>query len=169
MHERKKQRLPRFDYSAPGAYFVTICVKNMQCRLGEICKGNMVLNEIGEIVKKQWNWLFKQYCYTQIDEFTVMPNHLHGIIHIVGNGRDSSLQVSKVKSIPELVGAFKTTSSKTIHLVGHSDFRWQKSYYERVVRDEKELHLIREYINNNPISWELEKSDSNMKGIIRNM
>jgi len=164
MRERKKQRLPGFDYSAPGAYFVTICVHGMQYRFGEIVDSNMVLNEAGEIVIKQWNWLFEQYHYLLIDEFIVMPNHIHGVIRVVGNGRDRSLQVSKVKSIPELIGAFKTTSSKMIHFAGYFDFRWQKSYYERVVRDERELHLIREYITNNPLSWELDKTDPDING-----
>ena len=164
MKERKKQRLVEFDYAMHGAYFVTICVQDMQCRFGKIIDGSMVLNEAGEIVKEQWNWLFDQYHYLQIDEFIVMPNHLHGIIHVVGNGRDRSLQICKAKSIPELVGAFKTTSSKMTHLAGHTDFKWQKSFYDRVVRDEKELHLIREYITNNPLSWELDKNNSDING-----
>ena len=84
-----------------------------------------------------------------------MPNHFHGIITIVGTGRDLSLQ-PKTKSLSELVGAFKTTSSKRIHQLGMPSFQWQRSFYERIVCNDDELRRIREYIQTNPLRWELD-------------
>ncbi|HNV57101.1 MAG: hypothetical protein GYA67_05740 [Smithella sp.] len=179
MKDRKKQRLPGFNYSTDGAYFVTICVQNMQYCFGNVENETMALNQTGKIVDHQWNWIFEQYAYVHRDEFVVMPNHVHGILHIaenglatrtggrnldVGNGRDRSLQAQKIKTISELIGAFKTTSSKMIHLAGQTDFKWQKSYYDRVLRNERELHLTREYIVNNPKAWELDKNNPDING-----
>ena len=164
MKDRKKQRLSQYDYSAPGAYFITVCVQDMQCRFGKVRDGVMTLNESGKIVNNQWNWMLEQYPYIDRDEFVIMPNHVHGILQIVGNGRDRSLRVQKTKTISELIGAFKTTSSKIIHLAGQLDFKWQKFFYDHIIRDEKELHIIREYIVNNPMSWELDKSNPDVNG-----
>ncbi|MFH1782754.1 MAG: transposase [Candidatus Omnitrophota bacterium] len=154
MEYRKHNRLPEYDYSQDGYYFVTICTHNRKEYLGRIENGNMILNEYGRIVEKQWIWLSEQYNYIQLDKFIVMPNHLHGILVIVGNGRDRSLQ--KIKSLSELIGAFKTTSSKSIHMAGLVDFHWQKSFFDHVIRNENELMRIQEYIVNNPKQWELD-------------
>ena len=96
-----------------------------------------------------------------------MPNHFHGVIVInnglrVGAGRDLPLQVGigKIKPLHELVGAFKTTSSKLIHQSGFGEFQWQRNYYEHVIRNESSLHRIREYIQNNPLQWELDVENS---------
>mgnify|MGYP000378727611 CR=1 FL=1 len=84
-----------------------------------------------------------------------MPNHLHGIVIInnyVGNGRDRSLPI-KIKPLPELIGAFKTTSSKLIHQLGYNFFQWQKSYYDHIIRNKKSLEKIRQYIRYNHLKW----------------
>jgi putative transposase len=81
-HHRHSIRLPEYDYTQPGAYFVTICVKNRDCLFGEIVNGEMRLNEYGEIVTEKWRWLAQQYPYVKLDEFIVMPNHFHGILWI---------------------------------------------------------------------------------------
>jgi REP element-mobilizing transposase RayT len=124
--------------------------------LGEIKKGKMALNKFGESVQKQWRWLGEQYVYVILYEFVVMPNHMHGILIInnVGNGRDRSLQI---KSLSSLIGAFKTTSSKLIHQNGLSEFKWQKSFYDHIIRNHKALRNMREYIRDNPANW---KNDS---------
>ena len=105
----------------------------------------------------------EQYTYVELDAYVIMPNHFHGIISIVGNGRDRSLQ--KIKPLPELVGAFKTTSSKLIHKAGFTEFRWQKSFYDHIIRNETSLLRIREYIANNSLQWHLdiENRDNNTK------
>ena len=158
LKERKLNRLAGFDYSNSGYYFVTICTKNRINYFGNIVDGQMMLNTYGQIVEHQWVWLQKQYKYVQLDEYIIMPNHLHGIVIIVGNGRDHSLQEkTKIKSLSELIGAFKTTSSKLIHKTGLKYFQWQKSFYDHIIRNEHSLFRIQEYIRNNPAKWALDR------------
>jgi len=132
MHTRKLNRLKEYDYSQTGFYFVTICTKNRIHYFGEINNGQIILNRIGEIVNRQWLWLAQQYPFVRLDQHIVMPNHVHGILildgELVGNGRDRSPPDSesnqKIKSLSELIGAFKTTSSKLIHESGLLEFKW---------------------------------------------
>ena len=160
MEARKRNRLAGYDYSQYGWYFVTVCTKGMQEWFGEVRNGEMVMDECGNAVAQQWQWLAVQYEYVELDEFVVMPNHFHGIIIIhnsnVGTGRDLSLQV-KVKPLSALIGAFKTTSSKLIHSLGYHDFAWQRSFYDHIIRGDEALEKIRVYIRNNPLNWDLEK------------
>ncbi len=81
-HERKKNRLTDYDYSTPGAYFITTCVQDRRCVLGEIHNGQMFLNALGKIVHGQWEWLHRQYDYLILDAFVVMPNHFHAVLVI---------------------------------------------------------------------------------------
>ncbi len=148
---RKKIRLPGYDYSNPGAYYVTMNVHNRVCVFGDVINRKMNLNEWGLIIEKQWEWLFKHYRYLKSDEYIIMPDHFHGIVNI---SYHISEDFEKIKPLPELIGAFKTTSSKLIHLSGNRDFRWQRSYYDRIIREDKELYYIRKYIRENPERWE---------------
>ena len=79
-HNRRSIRLMDYDYSQSGAYFVTICTRDRACVLGEISDGQPLPNELGEIVAETWRWLERHYEYVELDEWLVMPNHLHGII-----------------------------------------------------------------------------------------
>ena len=177
--ERKPNRLKGYDYSSDNLYFITSCVQNRICCFGKIVvvtgrdpSQQMILNEWGAIAENQWYWLSEQYPYVLLHAFIVMPNHIHGIIEInrnnVGTGRDPSLQQPKIKSLSELIGAYKTTVSKQIHLLERTDgsqcrdgsrpvpttFAWQRSFYEHIIRDEKSFETISDYILNNPINWE---------------
>jgi REP element-mobilizing transposase RayT len=158
-HTRKKMRLAGYDYTTPGAYFVTICVKGKRNSLGSIVASDgsvcpkIALNDYGKIVETQWKWLFGNYKHISMDEYVIMPDHFHGIILIVGNGRDRS---QHVKPLPQIIGAFKTTSSKFIHSAGGLSFQWQKSYYDRIIRDEREMQNIRQYVRNNPLRTHLD-------------
>jgi len=170
-------RLTNYDYSTPGAYFITVCVQDRRCVFGEIHQSQIYLNAGGKIVQNQWEWLHRQYDYLVLDSFVVMPNHFHAILVIGGNdrvrnGRDRSPRDTdsppgntdsphvKIKPVPELMGAFKTTSSKFIHQSGLLDFRWQKSYYDHIIRNERELHNIRRYIETNPARWAMDIENS---------
>jgi len=160
MNVRKLNRLKDYDYSHGGCYFVTICTKYRIDHFGEIVDGEMILNENGKIVNQQWLWIGEQYNYVFLDRFVIMPNHFHGILIIindVGNGRDRSLP--KIKSLSSLIGAFKTTSSKMIHQMGNNEFSWQKSFYDHIIRDEKDFYNIQEYIQNNPMQWEWDEEN----------
>ena len=81
-HHRRSIRLPGYDYSFPGVYFITICTQNRECLFGDVMDGNMVLNEWGMVVVESWQWLAIQYNYVKLDKWILMPNHLHGIIII---------------------------------------------------------------------------------------
>ncbi|OFY73626.1 MAG: hypothetical protein A2V46_03255 [Bacteroidetes bacterium RBG_19FT_COMBO_42_7] len=130
----------------------------------------MILNEWGTIAEKQWHWLCEQYPYVVLHAFVVMPNHIHGIIEI-NRSRIKSSDPIKIKSLSELIGAYKTTVSKQIHLLDRTDrsrpvptqhgpvpsFRWQRSFHEHIIRDEKTFKTISDYILNNPARWEQDK------------
>ena len=90
----------------------------------------MILNQNGLIAEKHWFWLSEQYSYLKLHAFVVMPNHIYGIIEIK---RDNQ----KIKSLSELMGAYKTTSSKQIHLSGNVSFNWQSSFHDHVIRHEQ--------------------------------
>ena len=182
LRNRKPNRMKGYDYSQDNLYFVTSCVQDRICCFGTVANGKMELNEYGKIAEEQWFWLGKQYPYIVLHEFVVMPNHIHGIIEInrsivginpvgtgrvvVGTGRDLSLQQQpiKIKSLSELMGAYKTTSSKKIHLLECRDrsrpvptFQWQRSFHDHIIRDDKSFETISNYILNNPAQWITDK------------
>ncbi|MEE9443604.1 MAG: transposase [candidate division Zixibacteria bacterium] len=107
--------------------------------------------------------------FIQLDEFCIMPNHVHGIIIINhGNSVATTLELSLHRQsqtdkqrrnnlLSKAIAAFKTTASKYIHKAGYADFAWKRSFHDHVIRDEKSLFEIREYIQNNPLKWELDK------------
>lgn len=109
----------------------------------------------------------EQYVYIYLEDFVVMPNHFHGIIKIinprdfvarvncmdVGIGRDLSLPSMKIKSLSELIGAFKTTSSKLIHQAGAKRFKWQRSFYDAIIWNLEKLYQVKWYIKQNPERW----------------
>jgi len=151
-------RLHGWDYSSPGWYFVTICVKNKECFLADFVGSKIVLNEYGKIVESRMKWLQNQYPYVDLDAFVVMPNHVHGLVKIIADsvvtGRDLSLPIrGKRKPLSDIIGVFKTTSSKAIHLAGFPNFFWQRSFYEKIVRSEQEANAVRQYIMENPSNW----------------
>ena len=82
LHKRRSIRVPGYDYASPGAYSVTICVRDRECLLGDVVDGTVVLNDVGRIVRDSWVWLDRHHPYVTLDEWVVMPNHLHGIIVI---------------------------------------------------------------------------------------
>ncbi len=158
IHDRKRNRLANYDYSTPGYYFVTICTKGMLEYFGCVKNYKMELNSAGQIVQDRIKWLENHFQYVKIIKFVVMPNHVHIIIRIidnVGTGRDLSLRksIGKIKSLSELIGSFKTTSSKLIHQYGKHDFCWQRSFYDHIIRNDEELNRISDYIDKNPMKW----------------
>ncbi len=147
---RKRNRLQNFDYSSTGYYFITICVKNKKKIFGNIINGKISLNLFGIITEECWNDLPNHY-NCSIDYYSIMPDHFHGILII------EKLQDKKNYSLSEIIRGFKTFSSKRINLEikNNNRFQWQKSFYDRIIRNEKELYQIRKYIEQNPLKWEL--------------
>ena len=104
-HNRRSIRLQGFDYSQAGAYFVTICAQNRECLFGEIVDGEMWLNDAGRVVQKCWDDILVHFPYVEMDECVVMPNHVHGIIAIVGARHAVPLRVSTWVEHPMWDGA----------------------------------------------------------------
>mgnify|MGYP000913469741 FL=1 len=157
-HHRRSIRLKGYDYSQSGACFVTICTQNRVCLFGDIVDGEMRLNDAGKIVHGVWNDLPNHYPGMELDAFVVMPNHVHGIIVIVGAG----LKLAPTKrGLPEIIRGFKTFSSRRINeLRGTPGIPvWQRNYYEHIVRNDESLYRIREYIINNPMQWEQDREN----------
>lgn len=159
-------RLKGWDYSAAGYYFVTICTRERNCWLGDIVDGVMRLSSAGEIVSAEWQNTAAMRENITLDEWVIMPNHLHGIICIV---ETHCMRLTHQTSQPNTFGpqrnnlssivrGFKSASTKRIQQAGH-DFAWQPRFHEEIIRDEKSLAMVREYIRNNPMKWELDKDN----------
>ncbi len=171
--QRKSIRLKGYDYSQPGAYFVTIVTQNRENLFGEIVDDKMILNEYGKIVDKFWHSLPEKYQNIELDEFIVMPNHIHGIIIINERvirelpQRESPKRENDIKNrrkmiLPKIIGYFKMNTAKQINILRKTLGLpvWQRNYYEHIVRNEDELNRIREYIINNPLKWNLDKENN---------
>ena len=159
MRERKLNRLKDYNYSQDGYYFVTICTKDRKEFFGRVEEEKMNLNNHGEIVNQCWYELPKHYLNCSLDSFVIMPNHFHGIIvinnkNIVGNG----FKPFPTHGLSEIIRGFKTFSSRKINekITDASKFQWQKSFYDHVIRNEKSLNNLRQYIMYNPMKWELD-------------
>jgi REP element-mobilizing transposase RayT len=155
IHHRRSIRLRGYDYSQPGSYYVTLCRQSKEHLFGQIVEGEMHRNELGDYVARCWQWLAKQYPYVVLDEWTVMPNHLHGIIVITDGAGGSRTAPTKRKPLGRLVGAFKTVSTDEINQLRGTPGRplWQRDFYDHIIRNEDELNKIREYISTNPLRW----------------
>jgi len=161
-HQRRSIRLPGYDYRTPGAYFITICSWQRECLFGEVIDDTMQLSPYGKTVFFNGSILPKRYPNVELDNFIVMPNHVHGII-VLKDSREINytesdklaLKKSKIHPLSEIVRGLKTSSARRInqmrYLTGVSV--WQRGYYEHIIRNEESLFAIREYIINNPLSW----------------
>ncbi len=154
---------------------MTIVSQGRACLFGQVVAGSMSLSNSGRLVTDAWQWLETQYPYVTLDEFVVMPNHLHGLIMIAdetpGAGSDGMRRggsrtaptppAGKRKPLGRLIGAFKTVSTKRVNLAhGLSGIQlWQRNYFEHVVRSEESLDKIRQYIRDNPLRWEFDKEN----------
>ncbi|MFH1846588.1 MAG: transposase [Candidatus Omnitrophota bacterium] len=171
---RKSIRLKNYDYSKEGAHYVTICAHDRKCIFGDVQNGEVLLNGMGNIVKFTWLGLPQHNKNVELDEYIVMPNHMHGIIKIVGAGskpaRNDNQDYNTLYNynraglepaptwhgLSEIVRQFKTFSAKRINQMNETPGTclWQRNFYEHVIRDESDLTRIREYIRNNPAGWE---------------
>lgn len=148
---RKPTRLKEYNYSNNAYYFITICVLNEQEVLGKVENNIIILNEYGKTVENILINLPKRFNSVEIDYYVIMPNHFH-CVFILNNTTSET-----AKSISDIIGAFKSLTTIELHKMGLTDFKWQRSFYDRIIRSEKELFFIRQYIEQNPLRWELEK------------
>jgi len=179
---RRSLRLPAYDYSLPGRYFVTVCTQNRECLFGENKNGEMVLNEVGKLVQTVWNEIPQFYPGVGIDAFVVMPNHFHGIIILtdteskpVGAGpcacpspktaqpppkTGQPQGVAPTITLGDVVHRFKSLTTaryrENVTKFGRPPFSgrlWQRNYYEHIIRTDNDFKTVREYILLNPVKW----------------
>jgi REP element-mobilizing transposase RayT len=172
-HHRHSIRLKGFDYSQPGAYFVTIVTWQRECLFGEVVDGEMHLNEYGKIVQEWWHEISAHFPNVETTSFVIMPNHVHGIILITAERRGTVPVPSiheqinvvtthsggvtpplRAPTLGQVVAYFKYQSTKemnTLDGIGTITKFWQRNYYEHIIRNEREMSKIWDYIETNPL------------------
>jgi REP element-mobilizing transposase RayT len=154
IHHRRSIRLKGYDYRRPGAYFFTSCVLARACIFGDVIGGEMHCNEKGRLVWDAWLGVPEHYSYFALDEFIVMPNHVHGILVVTEYGEHPMW---------EGIRSFKSTATGWVNdLMGTPGANmWQRDYWEHIIRNGDELDRIRNYIRNNPRKWERDRNHPN--------
>ena len=143
---RKNTRLECYDYTWNGIYFVTVCTERRIPYLGNVVSGNMRLNAMGHIVKDVMHQFTEQYDAVKVYDYVIMPNHIHFLVEM-GNG-ETSLNIPLSRFVGAIKGKISRVCKKAI---------WQRGFYERVIRDEQDLHNVQVYMQNNPLKWTLDK------------
>lgn len=177
---RRSIRRKGWDSSSPNYYFITLCTQNRENYFGKILNGKMIMSRIGTMIEETWLVMQKKYSGTTVDEFVVMPNHIHGILGLhVGAGpracpfastielrqedpgrTQGSAPTGKFLSLSDVIRQFKTmTNKKYSENVIRSNWPefykrlWQRNFFEHIIRSEMELEQIRQYIISNPTNW----------------
>jgi REP element-mobilizing transposase RayT len=161
-------RLPNYNYSANGYYFVTICTHKKFCYFGNIVDAQMQMSQVGKIAQKHWQDIPHHFNHVHIDEYVVMPNHVHGIIVInnpnnvetrnfasLPESSDKSNKFAPLKpgSLQAIIQAYKASVTRWCRKHDDDNFHWQSRFYEHIIRDQQSLNRIRQYIINNPLKW----------------
>jgi len=185
IHHRRSIRLKGYDYSQVGAYFITICCKDRECRFGKIvgaslADAQMELNEYGTIAYNEWIKLPERFTNFELDVFQIMPNHMHGIIllndvgatlavvpnNISGENIALTEKSAGVNSAPttigNIVGAYKSLVANAcleIFKMKNETMGklWQRNFYEHIIGNEQSYQTISDYIINNPSKWNDDK------------
>jgi putative transposase len=176
---RRSIRLKGYDYSQPGAYFVTIVTHERKCLFGKIEDGEVRLNDVGRMVEEAWIEVPNHYPGVECDTFLIMPNHIHAVIVLVGagpsarpepNGQPRGVAPTRnalALSLADVVHRFKTLTTKRytdgVKQLGWNAFSgrlWQRNYFEHVIRNDESLHRVRQYIFENPARWKFDRENS---------
>jgi putative transposase len=181
IHHRRSIRMKGYDYSLPGAYFITILAYQQKEIFGEVNNGKMILSPLGQIVNDEWfrsNRLRKEI-HLHKDELIIMPNHLHGIVWIIKNDPENNnppeskeirtevhkngeaVNPSRIQRTPHslstFISGFKSAvtsrTSRELHLMKI----WHSNYYEHVIRNDEEYQKIWDYIDTNPLNWKTDQ------------
>ena len=168
-------RLKGYDYTAEGLYFVTIRSYEKRCVFGRIVEGRAVLNPAGVLVRECWTSIPLHFAHTQLHEFVIMPNHLHGIVEIcAGLGRSSAAPlrgtVPSVRpgSLGAIVRSFKGAATRRVREeLKWTEPVWQRNYFEAVMHDGEEFSKAVPYILENPARWEWDRENPERKPLSR--
>ena len=165
---KRSVRLSTGDYSWNAAYFITICTQNREHFFGEVINKEMKLSGIGNLAIQFWEEILEHFSFVFLDEFIVMPNHIHGIIIIDKPANDAPFtEKPKVitqgrfqncgkNSISAIIGSYKSAVSKSAHFI-NLDFAWQSHFHDHIICDEDSFKRIKFYIRNNPKNWKEDK------------
>lgn len=183
LHHRKSIRLQGYDYSQSGLYFITICTHDRLPLFGKIVDGEIQLNKLGIVAGEEWRKTEHMRAHIVLHEFVIMPNHVHGIIQLVGADcirpdytRPDDIQfgcvqlgrvqraptvpptsmIQRAPTVGDVVRGFKSSVTKRLNAItGTSGQRiWQRNYYEHIIRNEDVYLKIADYIQTNPQRWE---------------
>lgn len=178
-HHRRSIRLKNYDYAEAGAYFVTICIEQRECLLGEVIDGQMLVSEWGQIAGEIWEQIAEHWPMVDLDAFVIMPNHLHGIVIIrdeseilqgvaeeeggggeeggaaIEGGGTPPLQGRPKPTLGSVIAYWKYQTSKRINTERQTPGArlWQRNYYDRIIRSAQMLDKARNYIAHNPGRW----------------
>jgi REP element-mobilizing transposase RayT len=146
--QRKSPRLQGYDYSQSGAYFITICTHQRQNLFGEVIDGVMHCSQAGDIAMACWHIIPNHYPAVELDAFVVMPNHIHGILVLDGDGKQFKTVLGRV------INGYKgAVTARIREQIDSNLVAWQGRYHDHIIRDERGLNLIRAYVENNPAKW----------------
>lgn len=173
----KSIRLPNRNYAANGYYFVTICTHQKHCYFGNIVNNKIQLSPIGETANKFWLEIPQHSQYTYLDEYIIMPNHIHGII-VIDNPNNLCRNVAcnvptidddiakimselspKSGSLSTIIRSYKAAVTRWCNQNNYNNFKWQPRFYEHIIRNDGSLDIIREYIMNNPLKWSADRNN----------
>lgn len=166
--KQKQYRLPGYDYSSAGEYFLTICTKDRQHSFGHIANGVMHLSDAGRIARDIMLMIPQQFENTILDEWVVMPNHVHLILII--NNMSISDRRHVINHVPTKSGIPNNPMELPQDTIGkmmrwykgrvsfdcgklEGSFAWQSRFYDHIIRDRRALENIRQYIRDNPRRW----------------
>lgn len=157
IHHRQSIRLKGFDYSSAGYYFVTICCFEHLPLFGKIQNNQLLLNDYGLIAHDEWLNTVNKRQNIRLDEFIIMPNHIHAIVNFTQDLANDHQQIGVFQSPSNNLGAIirgykSAVSSQLKDLLGHTV--WQRNYYEHIIRNEASYTMIANYVINNPLTWQ---------------
>jgi putative transposase len=172
-------RLEGWSYSTSGWYFVTICTKDQVPFFGEVIEGEVVLSALGKLASRMWEEIPRHHSVVELDEFIIMPNHIHGVIIILPKEKgitspksvetlhatsvqplldEKMAEISPCKgSLSVIMRSYKSALTRWARQNGYEKFAWHPRYFDHIIRNEGALQKIRNYIQENPLKWELDR------------
>ena len=150
---RKDIRIPEFDYSQPGAFFVTIVTKDRKTLFGQVNNGKMVLNNVGKLAEEVWLALPTHFPNVELGEWVIMPNHIHGILFFHRDTVGADCVCPKSTELGKMLAGYKSAVSSKLKMSGFTGNVWQRNYYEHIIHNEEDLNSIIDYIVQNPLNW----------------
>lgn len=183
-YRSESARAQWWDYGWAAAYFVTICTKDRRHYFGEVKDGKMNLTPVGAIADVLWYEIKNHANHVELDEFVVMPNHIHGILvlkndspvapvvsPVVGTGHALSLQPGQPgqkrfqnpgkNTLSSIVGSYKSAVTRHSRRLGFK-FEWQSRFHDHIIRDDLSYQRIARYIKTNPENWKDDKFNSEL-------